>query len=159
MIVVNGVKILTDDMSRFWSKVSVREADECWPWLAGTFRKGYGQFGISEHKKYKKVSANKLALILATGENRTPLLSMHSCDNPECCNPRHLSWGTHKQNTKDGLDKGRIDPRKTAKITKEDAIEIRQLRSSGMGMRQIGEKFSVTISNISAVCRGISWKE
>ena len=32
---------------------------------------------------------------------------MHSCDNPICCNPKHLSKGTHKDNSDDKVRKNR----------------------------------------------------
>jgi hypothetical protein len=32
---------------------------------------------------------------------------LHACDNPPCCNPEHLSWGTQRENTADRVAKGR----------------------------------------------------
>lgn len=35
----------------------------------------------------------------AMGKTRPPqLIAMHSCDNPPCCAPWHLSWGTVSHN-------------------------------------------------------------
>jgi hypothetical protein len=31
-------------VARFWSKVDVRSAGECWPWMASCSEKGYGRF-------------------------------------------------------------------------------------------------------------------
>jgi hypothetical protein len=36
-----------------------------------------------------------------------PALIMHSCDNPPCCNPKHLSEGNHYLNWADSVAKGR----------------------------------------------------
>jgi HNH endonuclease len=38
---------------------------------------------------------------------------MHSCDNPPCCNPNHLSIGTHHENMIDSMLKGRAKNDKT----------------------------------------------
>lgn len=32
---------------------------------------------------------------------------LHSCDNPECVNPRHMRWGTHSENLKEAVTRGR----------------------------------------------------
>lgn len=36
-----------------------------------------------------------------------PKLAMHSCGTPLCCNPDHISEGTHQQNHQDSWSRGR----------------------------------------------------
>jgi hypothetical protein len=38
------------------------------------------------------------------------MVVMHSCDNPPCCNPAHLSAGTVRDNALDMIAKGRANP-------------------------------------------------
>jgi hypothetical protein len=34
------------DVKRFWAKVEVKGPDDCWEWLAGKSKLGYGAFSI-----------------------------------------------------------------------------------------------------------------
>lgn len=83
---------------RFWSKVAGIGSDGCWNWTAGT---GAGGYGIYKVRPGKTAQAHRLALIEATGGDHPGLQACHACDNPPCCNPAHLSWGTHQDNQDD----------------------------------------------------------
>src|SRR4051812_27441978 len=75
-------------LERFWSKVDVRGPDECWPWLACRHRKGYGEVMIRTRRKAK---ASQIVWILANAADiPVGMSACHTCDNPPCCNPRHL---------------------------------------------------------------------
>jgi hypothetical protein len=93
-------------LARFWAKVDVKSADECWLWTASLNSKGYGSFAI----KGSGVSAHKISWALAKNDG---ILSgpkdhiMHSCDVRSCVNPSHLSLGTAKDNSRDAVAKGR----------------------------------------------------
>ena len=52
------------------------------------------------------------------------MLVMHSCDNPSCFNPHHLSLGTHQENMTDKANKGRAPG--CISITKAIKLEISQ---------------------------------
>lgn len=101
-----GVKLSDKDLSRFWSKIDVKGANECWPWknsLRGSL--GYGQFRIGD----KICDAHRVALELKDGPLKKGRYVCHSCDSPKCCNPRHLFAGTQKNNMDDMTEKGRGD--------------------------------------------------
>ena len=72
-------------------------------------RKSVGSDGYSRIKIDGKTHrAHRVSLTLFKGEPVTPdLLALHSCDNPVCCNPDHLRWGTQKDNTQDKFDRDR----------------------------------------------------
>lgn len=88
---------------RFWPKVDKRGPHECWPWKAGT-TKGYGTLGVhpSDGFSRRQMYAHRLSWQFANGISvPAGMLVCHSCDNPLCCNPRHLWIGTIGDNNRD----------------------------------------------------------
>lgn len=86
---------------RILSKVDVKGDDECWPWL-GSKANGYGHLAI----RGKFIQATHAVYCLATGKLPKHQI-LHSCDNPPCCNPKHLEDGTQKKNLADRGVRGR----------------------------------------------------
>ena len=96
------------DVERFWEKIDPREGPEaCWPWIAALCAQGYGRFKL-ERRLY---GAHRIALYLSDPDradlNRS-LYALHSCDNPSCCNPAHLAWGTPLLNAQQASQRGRL---------------------------------------------------
>lgn len=92
------------DCERFWSHVDKKSTDECWNWKNGLTSDGYGKFKA----KYKTLIASRVAYYLTYGEYDKSLLVCHKCDNPKCCNPKHLFLGTNKDNLQDCAKKGHL---------------------------------------------------
>jgi len=91
----------TDPIERFLSKVRV--TDDCWLWLEGLDRDGYGLFGY-EGKQWR---AHRYMKHITDGLDNAKPVVMHTCDNPSCVNPDHLVNGTVQENNLDKLNKGR----------------------------------------------------
>ena len=85
----------------FWGNVAA--VNGCLEWQAYVEPNGYGSLTW----KGKKQKAHRVALMLIVGPLTKGLLVLHSCDNRKCCNPIHISEGTHRQNMDDMLAKGR----------------------------------------------------
>jgi hypothetical protein len=95
-------------MTGFWDRVDRRSDAECWPWLGSSDRDGYGLVTVRKPKRRR--GAHRVALALSLGVDVDELrgcVVRHSCDNPPCCNPAHLSSGTQADNMSDAWDKGR----------------------------------------------------
>lgn len=90
---------------RFSRQIDKREGG-CWLWLGTKRPNGYGQ--IQEGGKGSRTrSAHRVAYELANGPIPRGQVVMHSCDNPGCVNPAHLSLGRPIDNTNDMIVKGR----------------------------------------------------
>lgn len=79
---------------------------KCKVWSKGKNRQGYGQ----RWYKGKNVLAHRAAYCDAHGlalEDIKGQLVRHKCDNPPCVNPDHLELGTHKDNARDCIERGR----------------------------------------------------
>lgn len=98
--------------SAFWSRVKVSAANDCWPWAGAKRAAGYGDFKT----RAGRWRAHRLALILHDGRDAKKVVR-HLCDNPACCNPNHLAWGTDQENAydrmslRDGRKTGPLHPR------------------------------------------------
>lgn len=90
---------------RFWKKVD--KSGDCHAWTGARTQRGYGVFFVAG----RALLAHRLAACLNGVDPLAPVI-MHSCDNPSCVNPAHLSAGTHKSNAQDMVAKGR-QPRPT----------------------------------------------
>lgn len=78
----------------------------------------------------------------------------HKCDNPKCCNPRHLWLGTNADNMSDMSIKERTH---TTKLTAAQIYEIKKLNGK-MTHKEIAKKFGVSAPLISYIMNGKRWK-
>ena len=89
---------------RFWRLVDRRGSNECWRWLDRYNADGYGLFRptlCGTDRAPKIVLIIKLKRDILDG-----LETLHSCDHKWCCNPSHLSEGTHLKNCNDAKARG-----------------------------------------------------
>lgn len=74
----------------------------CHEWQGGRDKDGYGKFKIIG----QTVRSHRVAFFLAHGRWPEPCCC-HHCDNPSCCNDKHLFEGTDADNISDRDAKGR----------------------------------------------------
>lgn len=102
---------------RFWSRVDMRGKDKCWEWQGSKNKTGHGKWRLPSGRD---TSAHRIAYKLYKGEIGNGLVIAHSCDNPSCCNPAHLSAVSQSANMQDMVSKGRhAKQRKFGKKTKK----------------------------------------
>lgn len=89
-------------LARFEASFERRGSNQCWPWLKCCDGWNYGTF----YFQGKNRKAHRVAFYLKHGRWPEPN-GLHSCDNPPCCNPRHVFEGTDADNAADRVAKGR----------------------------------------------------
>jgi HNH endonuclease len=154
--------------NRFWAKVCLGNDDVCWEWTGAISSHKHDQYGKVKLPSSKEVlRSHQVAYYLQTGVDPRPGLVMHSCDNPKCCNPHHLSVGTHVENMQDMATKHRAtnggvatvgQENGNAVLTDTDVLNIRKLIGAGLTNVSIGKQFGVTHATISCIRRKVTWK-
>ena len=149
---------------RFWMRTDQAGGpDACWPWIEGVLDKdGYGHFRWMGPIR----PAHLVAWELTNGPKPDGLNVCHSCDNPACCNPRHLWLGTQKDNVLDCIAKGRWRPgagerHGSSKLTDADVAEIRRAASTlpPRSGAMLGRQWRVSRGTIYDILRGRTRKQ
>jgi hypothetical protein len=100
----------------FLHDVAVKYAgDDCLVWPFYRTPQGYGKIGFGT----RLFNVHRIVCRLAHGEpTASKPNALHSCGNGHlgCCNPRHLYWGTQKENMADAMRHGRMKRRKITEI-------------------------------------------
>jgi HNH endonuclease len=114
--------------ARFWEKIAVRDPDDCWLWEAAIDRHGYGVFtpDTSTNRQWR---AHRWAWVEAGGMIPRGTLVLHLCDNRRCCNPSHLTVGSHRQNMRERCERAKRDPRH--KLSEAQELDIRTRYAPG----------------------------
>jgi hypothetical protein len=141
---------------RFWAKVD--KSGECWNWLGGKYKPGYGKFWYQG----KMESAHRMAYQLAVGSIDNGMFVCHRCDNPGCVNPDHLFLGTNQDNVNDAIGKDRHS-RGTrngrAKINAKDVLSIREMyATNNWSQSALAKMYGVGQTEISNIVIGKTWQ-
>jgi len=142
-------------LQRFEEKIERIPWSGCWIWMGALSNSGYGEFRLSG----KCVYAHRAAFALFVG----PVGSLevcHKCDVKSCVNPSHLFLGTHAENMRDAVAKGKAGGTKgeysnTAKLKEADAFAI---RNSHLTPTELAKKFGVSVPTICNLLAGRTWR-
>jgi len=151
-----------------WSKVEKRGGEECWPWKGTVTEKGYGRTEIKNKNYYAHRVIFDLVnpgIIQLRDNGSKEQCVRHTCDNPICCNPKHLLLGNHQQNMDDKVERGRSkiwsssieSPR--AKLTAEDVFWIRIQKKYGATLNALSLLYDVSRSTISGCLYGRHYQD
>lgn len=148
------------DAMAFMLKTVANPPNECVIWPYGIQGNGYGRVVY----KGKVLGAHRLAWELYNKRKLRPgMLACHKpieCHNRSCMNPLHIREASRKENCEDMvLDGTRLlgEDTASAKLSASDVVRIRQL-ANHKSQTEIAKIFGVSVSNISRILSGQTWK-
>ncbi len=146
------------DVKDFWSSLDQSSVESCWEWR-GEITNGYGRVKLSGRAYW----AHRFAYWQSKGSIPRGLVVMHSCDNRRCCNPNHMSLGTHTENATDRELRGRGNQARGArvagaKLNDEKIQVIRRRGASGESAVQLAAIFGVSANTVEKILLGKTWR-
>lgn len=138
---------------RLWAGIDASGGvDACWPWMQLVSDKGYGRIGSRDF-------AYQVMWRVVNGPVPAGKIIRHSCDNPPCCNPAHLLPGTHAENSRDMVERGR-EPHVRwpangrSKLSDDQVSQIRVRHEAGATLAALAAEYSVHHAYLSRLVRG-----
>jgi hypothetical protein len=133
--------------------------NECvlWPFAS----KNEHGYGIIWHQGRRR-KAHQVMCEIVNGPRPSPKHgALHSCGRGHlgCINPRHLRWGTQKENMKDADDHGTVARSRDlphTRLTPDDVRFIRKMHGKVTGM-ELAEKFGVSRKQVYDIQNGRRW--
>lgn len=96
------IPILTErQKTRFLGRLD--KTSGCWLWVGESKDKGYGYISFNG----KGYLSHRVSYAIHHHVNPGNFIVDHTCNNPPCCNPKHLELVTPKENTQRMVDQGR----------------------------------------------------
>jgi hypothetical protein len=136
------------------------KTNDCWLYKGNLDKDGYGCLW---YNKYVKIRVHRFVYQFVKKKKlSSSVFVLHKCDIPNCIRPSHLFEGTHLDNVRDMMQKGRAIKAKgqthyKAKLCETDIIEIRKLWPNKTQL-QIAEIYKVAESTIQAILNKRNWK-
>ena len=152
----------TPASDRFWAFVVPEPNSGCWLWDGPYNGKGYAQLAVDGRAQ----TASRFSLTLHGRAVPKGMSACHHCDNPACVNPAHLFIGTHAENMRDKVRKGRqgkcgpsSEGNPFAILTWVQAREIKQAIAAGERLRAIAGRYGVSKGAVADISAGRTWKD
>lgn len=129
---------------------------ECVVWTGLKDRKGYGRIGVDG----AMLAAHRVAYAEANGDIPGGLLVRHKCDNPPCINTAHLELGTHADNARDMVERGRStagERNPGSKLTDAQAADLYRRGMAGEDRHALAAQFGINVSTVYRILAGDGW--
>lgn len=156
----NPDHIIFDEITRFWFYVDTGNENECWEWERSKDGGGYGVF--TTHK-YGREKSHRISYLECVGEIPEGLMVLHTCDNPSCCNPKHLFLGTNQENMDDKVKKNRQSrlfggDNGRCQMSEKNIMSMRKdYRSGNFSYSDLVYKYKISQTQVARIIKRESW--
>jgi hypothetical protein len=152
---MNNFPFLAQRLSK---QIAVGAQDDCWPWRAARNNKGYGVIRLGGSGGGRLILAHRAAFEIEFGPIPAGADVLHVCDNPACCNPRHLSTGDHAKNMMEMAERGRSAIGRRNAFAKLSDEAVSAIRRDPRSSSQLASVYGVAPQTIRKARSRNTWR-
>lgn len=117
----------------------------------------YGYIRVSG----KSLRVHRVAYEIHNGPIPVGMVICHSCDNPLCVNPDHMTLGTQNDNMQDMIEKRRarhaVGEANNSKLKESEVLEMLSLSAKGASASSLATRYGVHPATIRKIVLGKKW--
>jgi hypothetical protein len=123
---------------------------------------GYPTVSLRKNGRQSRIMVHLLVLTAFVGPRPPGLIGLHDNDINTDNRLDNLSWGTVQKNWEDrkrngGARSPKGEAHGMAKITMEQALEIKRRRDSGEKLKVIAREYGISMTAVCALVKGRNW--
>ena len=159
---------------RLWSRVTIREEEDCWEWNGAHNSRGLPMFIFSklDRASYdlklqfgtdseRGITAQRVMWGVIVGPVPYNKVVYHKCNNRNCMNPKHLELGSKQDQSDHRIDSERQavgDSHGKSKLTPSEAREIYQrFFEDEITQSELAQQYNIDDSTVSNIINGHIW--
>lgn len=127
----------------------------CWLWEGSMMNTGYGILRTKQPRAQHL--AHRVSYAAFVKNIRHDEFILHHCDNPLCVNPDHLFAGTHDDNMRDMVAKGRSclgERNAQRRLTESEIVAIREKGGLATGVM---DQWGISRQQACDIQTGVAW--